>query len=88
MIQSWSITAIIGFLTIFWSVLLIPLAYLLQPETLRKAVPGLADTLSRHPLFQTLVQSVLPTVTLSLMTVSVPYLYNCTFVPATCCPSN
>ncbi|KAL1990484.1 hypothetical protein VTN49DRAFT_6323 [Thermomyces lanuginosus] len=76
MIQSWSITAIIGFLTIFWSVLLIPLAYLLQPETLRKAVPGLADALSRHPLFQSLVQSVLPTVTLSLMTVSVPYLYN------------
>ncbi|EAU35327.1 conserved hypothetical protein [Aspergillus terreus NIH2624] len=76
MMQSWSITAIIGFLTIFWSVLLIPVAYLLELETLHKVFPQLADALSRHPLAKSLVQTGLPTLVLSLLTVAVPYLYN------------
>lgn len=81
MMQSWSITAIIGFLTIFWSVLLIPVAYLLELETLHKVFPQLADALSRHPLAKSLVQTGLPTLVLSLLTVAVPYLYNCMYYP-------
>ena len=73
--QSWLITAAIGFLTIFWSVLLIPVAYLLELETLHKVDPSLAEALSRHPLAKSLVQTGLPTLTLSLLTVAVPYLY-------------
>lgn len=73
--QSWLITAAIGFLTIFWSVLLIPVAYLLELETLHKVFPSLAEALSRHPLAKSLVQTGLPTLTLSLLTVAVPYLY-------------
>ncbi|KAL1963500.1 hypothetical protein VTN77DRAFT_8081 [Rasamsonia byssochlamydoides] len=76
MMQSWFITAVIGFLTVFWSVLLIPLAYLLELETLHKVVPSLADALSRHPLAKSLVQTGLPTLVLSLMTVAVPYMYS------------
>lgn len=77
MMQSWFITAIIGFLTIFWSVLLIPVAYLLELETLHKVFPQLAHVLSQHPLAKSLVQTGLPTLALSLMTIAVPYLYSC-----------
>ncbi|OJJ43230.1 hypothetical protein ASPZODRAFT_19633 [Penicilliopsis zonata CBS 506.65] len=74
--QSWFITGVIGFLTVFWSVLLIPVAYLLEIETLHKVFPQLADALSEHPLAKSLVQTGLPTLVLSLLTVAVPYLYN------------
>lgn len=76
MTQSWFITVVIGFLTVFWSVLLIPVAYLLELETLHKVFPQLADALSRHPLAKSLVQTGLPTLVLSLLTVAVPYLYS------------
>ncbi|PYH49928.1 glycogen debranching enzyme [Aspergillus saccharolyticus JOP 1030-1] len=76
MMQSWSVTVIIGFLTVFWSVLLIPVAYLLEYETLHKVFPQLADALSRNPLAKSLVQTGLPTLVLSLLTVAVPYLYS------------
>lgn len=75
MLQSWFITVVIGFLTVFWSVLLIPVASLLGIETLNKVVPRLADFLIRHPVAQSLVQTGLPTLVLSLLTVAVPYLY-------------
>jgi glycogen debranching enzyme len=77
MAQSWSITLVIGFLTIFWSVLLIPFAYVLEWETLHKVIPTLADALARHPLLKSFVQTGLPTLGLSLLTVAVPYLYEC-----------
>ncbi|KAE8419432.1 glycogen debranching enzyme [Aspergillus pseudocaelatus] len=76
MMQSWSITGAIGFLTVFWSVLLVPLAYLLELETLHKVFPQLAEALARNPIAKSLVQTGLPTLVLSLMTVAVPYLYN------------
>lgn len=75
--RSWLITVGISFLTIFWSVLLIPIASLLDLNTLHKAIPGLADLLARHPIIGSLVQTGLPTLTLSLLTVAVPYLYSC-----------
>lgn len=84
--QSWLITVAIGFLTIFWSVLLIPVAYLLELETLHKVVPSLAEALSRHPLAKSLVQTGLPTLTLSLLTVAVPYLYAGKFPQWRCYP--
>lgn len=77
MMQSWFITAIIGFLTIFWSVLLFPVASLLELETLHKVFPQLADALAQHPIAKSLVQTGLPTLALSLLTVAVPYLYSC-----------
>lgn len=77
MIQSWFITVVIGFLTIFWSVLLVPVAYLLELETIHKVFPQLAHALAQHPLAKSLVQTGLPTLALSLMTVAVPYIYNC-----------
>ncbi|OAT07343.1 DUF221 domain-containing protein [Blastomyces gilchristii SLH14081] len=76
MLRGWSITLLIGVLTVFWSVLLIPLAYLLNLETIEKVLPTLADFLSRHAIAKSLVQTGLPTLILSLLTVAVPFLYN------------
>lgn len=85
MMQSWFITAVIGFLTIFWSVLLLPVASLLDWETLHKVFPQLADILARNPVAMSLVQTGLPTLSISLLTVAVPYLYTCRFF--SCAPS-
>ncbi|KAK2735845.1 hypothetical protein FQN55_001952 [Onygenales sp. PD_40] len=76
MLRGWSITLVIGGLTIFWSIVLIPLAYLLNLEALEKVIPSLAETLSWHPLAKSLVQTGLPTLILSLLTVAVPFIYN------------
>lgn len=80
MLQSWSITALICFLSVFWSVLLVPVGTLLKLETLHKVWPQLADLLARHPLATSLVQTGLPTLAFSLLTVAVPYLYNCKYL--------
>lgn len=79
MLRGWSITLLIGVLTMFWSILLIPLAYLLNLETIEKVVPSLADFLSRNPIAKSLVQTSLPTLILSLLTIAVPFIYNCKY---------
>ncbi|KAJ0421981.1 hypothetical protein BJY00DRAFT_102528 [Aspergillus carlsbadensis] len=76
MLQSWSVTIVIGFLTVFWSALLFPIGTLLQPETLGKVFPRLVEILKEHPLAMSLVQTGLPTLAFSLLTVAVPYIYN------------
>ncbi|KAL3496478.1 hypothetical protein BJX62DRAFT_193332 [Aspergillus germanicus] len=76
MLQSWSVTVVIGFLTVFWSALLFPIGTLLQPETLGKVLPRLVEILKEHPLAMSLVQTGLPTLAFSLLTVAVPYIYN------------
>lgn len=75
MVQSWLITLLIGFLAVFWSVLLLPIASLLDLDTLHKIVPQLAEALSMHPILKSLVQTGLPTLAFSLLTVAVPYIY-------------
>jgi calcium permeable stress-gated cation channel len=76
MLRAWSIMLVIGFLTIFWAVLLIPLAGLLSIEAIDKVLPGVADALKAHPIAQSLVQTGLPTLVFSLLSVAVPYLYD------------
>jgi hypothetical protein len=76
MARSWSIMIFIGFLTIFWAVLLIPLAGLLSIEAIDKVLPGLADALEKHPIVRSLVQTGLPTLIFSLLSIAVPYLYD------------
>jgi hypothetical protein len=44
---------------------------------LNKVFPQLAEALARNPILSSLVQTGLPTLVLSLLTVAVPYLYNC-----------
>jgi calcium permeable stress-gated cation channel len=73
--RAWVIMLIIGFLTIFWAALLIPLAGLLSIEAIDKVLPGVADALKAHPIAQSLVQTGLPTLVFSLLSIAVPYLY-------------
>lgn len=77
--RSWIITAVILFLTVFWTALLVPFVSLLNLSTLHEAIPGLADALARHPLIGSMVQTGLPTLFWSSLTVAVPYLYSCGF---------
>ena len=81
MLRAWSITAVIVVLTIFWSVLLVPLAGLLSLESIRKVWPQLADVLESHKIVSSLVRTGLPTLVISLLNVAVPYLYFCKHAP-------
>ena len=60
--------------------LLVPIASLLELETLHKIVPQLAEFLQEHAILKSLVQTGLPTLAFSLLTVAVPYVYECGFI--------
>lgn len=77
MARAWLITLVILVLTVFWSLLLAPVAGLLKLSAIRAVWPQLADVLESHPLSKTLVTTLLPTVIISLLNVAVPYLYYC-----------
>lgn len=77
MIRSWSITAFISVLSIFWSLLLVPLATALNLESIHKVWPQLADALQSHYIAKSLVVTQLPTLLSTLLFVAVPYLYDC-----------
>jgi calcium permeable stress-gated cation channel len=76
MLRSWTIMIGIGFLTIFWAVLLLPLAGLLSIDVIDKVLPGLADILEAHHLAKSLVSTSLTTLVYSLLTIGVSYLYD------------
>ncbi|EME39349.1 hypothetical protein DOTSEDRAFT_75154 [Dothistroma septosporum NZE10] len=75
MVRSWSITVLIVLLTIFWSALFVPIAGLLNVETIGRVFPGLKEVLKNHDNIRALVNTQLPTAIASLLTVLVPYLY-------------
>ncbi|CAO2649135.1 Nn.00g100840.m01.CDS01 [Neocucurbitaria sp. VM-36] len=74
--RSWSITVIIGILSIFWTVLLVPIAGALNTCSIHEVFPGLADALDSHAILQSLVNTQLPTLALTLINVAVPFLYD------------
>jgi hypothetical protein len=78
MLRAWSITAFIVVLTLFWSVVLVPIAGLIDLDRIHSIWPALAEALDSHPLAKSLVQTQLPTLIISLLNVLVPYLYDCT----------
>ena len=81
MARAWMITVIIGLLTILWTFVLVPLAGLLNEDAIKKVSPRLVAFLEQHPIGKSLVQTGLPTLALSLLTVAVPYIYDCESVP-------
>jgi hypothetical protein len=74
--RSWSITFLIGMLSVFWTSLLVPIAGALNTCSIHEVFPGLADALANHPLLQSLVNTQLPTFALTLINVLVPFLYD------------
>lgn len=77
MLRAWSISLVIGVLTVFWAILLVPLAGLLSLENIGKVWPQLHDALNSHQIARSLVTQGLPTLIISLLSVAVPYLYYC-----------
>jgi len=80
MTRAWMVTLVISLLTVFWSILLVPLATALNLETIREVWPQLARTLESHPLARSLVAIQLPTLFSTLLFVAVPYLYDCEYL--------
>ncbi|KAF2112413.1 hypothetical protein BDV96DRAFT_498185 [Lophiotrema nucula] len=76
MFQAWSITVFIGILSIFWTLLLVPIAGALNTCTIGEVFPGLANYLDEHEFLQSLVNTQLPTLAVTLLNVAVPYLYD------------
>lgn len=75
-LRSWSITFLIATLSIFWTALLVPIAGALNTCSFYEVFPGLVDILDRHELLESLVNTQLPTLALTLLNVLVPFLYD------------
>ena len=75
MARSWSVTALIILLTVFWSVIFVPIAGLLNTDTIARVLPQVGHFLDDHKYIQSLVNTQVPTLIASLLTVLVPYLY-------------
>jgi hypothetical protein len=75
-IRSWSITVAIGILSVFWTTLFVPIAAALNTCSIMEVFPGLADILADHDILESLVNTQLPTLTLTLINVAVPFLYD------------
>jgi len=78
MARSWVIMLVVGFLTIFWAVLLVPPATLISDAVTDKFFPGLRgdDAAKSHPIANPLIKTTLPTLYFTLLSVGVPYLYD------------
>jgi hypothetical protein len=74
--RSWAITILILLLTIFWSIILVPIAGLIDLNTIHKVFPRFAELLESHAFAKSLVQTQLPTLIVSLLNVLVPYFYS------------
>ena len=80
MFRAWTITTLIAVLTVFWSLILIPVAGLLTLENIGRLSPGLEEALRANQTSRALFQSTLPTLVFTLLSVAVPYLYYCEYL--------
>ncbi|KAL8388854.1 hypothetical protein RB595_008980 [Gaeumannomyces hyphopodioides] len=74
-LSSWVVTFCVGTLSVIW---LIPVAWLgtlLSLCTINEYWPSLSQWLAQHQTIKALVQTGLPTITVSLLSVAVPFLY-------------
>ncbi|KAF2266335.1 DUF221-domain-containing protein [Lojkania enalia] len=76
MIRAWSITILIGLLSVFWTVILVPIAGALNTCSIHELFPELANALDKHKFLQSLVNTQLPTLAVTLLNVVVPYFYD------------
>ncbi|KAI0021067.1 hypothetical protein F4780DRAFT_313771 [Xylariomycetidae sp. FL0641] len=74
--QAWSITVFITILSIIWLIPVASLAQLLSICNIQRVAPGIADFLQHHTTIQALVRTGLPTLVVSLLNLTVPYVYD------------
>jgi hypothetical protein len=77
MLWAWSITAFIGILSVLWTFILVPVAGVLNTCAIYEVFPGLAKSLDSHEVLESLVNTQLPTLLVTLLNVLVPFLYDC-----------
>lgn len=75
MLRSWSITALIILMTIFWSGIFVAIAGLLNAKAIGRVFPQLGNFLKEHKNISDLVEAQVPTLLASLLMAGVPYLY-------------
>ncbi|KAK5109742.1 hypothetical protein LTR62_006582 [Meristemomyces frigidus] len=75
MIRQWSITILIVLLTVFWTAIFVPIAGLLGVDTIGHVLPQVGEFLDDHENIRSLVNTQLPTLFATILTVIVPYLY-------------
>ncbi|KAG6239144.1 hypothetical protein E4U23_007884 [Claviceps purpurea] len=75
-LKAWSITLFITFLTLIWIFPTAALASFLSICTIDQALPQFAEWLNEHPIVRSFFQNTAPTLVVSLLNVSVPYLYD------------
>jgi hypothetical protein len=74
--RSWAITFFIGILSVFWTILFVPIAGALNTCSIYEVFPGLAVALKKSQYLESLVNTQLPTLALTLINVAVPFLYD------------
>lgn len=77
MMRAWSITCLIGLLTVLWTLLLVPIAGALSLDSIDRVFPGFKDAVDNHKNVKSIIVTQLPTVLVSLLNILVPYLYDC-----------
>jgi hypothetical protein len=75
-IKSWTVTLFVTILTLVWLIPVVALAGLLSFCTIQKLFPNVAEWLSDRDVIKALVQTGLPTLTVSLLNIAVPFLYD------------
>lgn len=76
-VYSWGISIFVSLLSIVWLIPVTALAGLLNVRDIRRVWPGLADMLEHNDILSSLVRNTLPTAALTLLSVLVPYCYEC-----------
>jgi hypothetical protein len=76
-IRGWTISISVTLLSIFWLIPVAALAVLWNLSEIKKYAPAFGEFLDNHDALSSLVQTTLPTLILTLLNVSIPYLYDC-----------
>ncbi|KAF9635617.1 protein of unknown function DUF221 [Lasiodiplodia theobromae] len=77
MMRAWSITFLIGLLTVLWTLILVPIAGFLSIDSIDRVFPGFKDAVDNHKNIKSIIVTQLPTLLVSLLNIAVPYLYDC-----------
>jgi calcium permeable stress-gated cation channel len=74
-LKSWAVTIFVTILSLIWLIPVASIASLVSICTIEKISPDIAKALDRHAIIKALVQTGLPTLTVSVLNVAVPYVY-------------
>lgn len=75
-LRSWAITIFVSILSVVWLVPVAALASTLSICTIKSVFPSFARSLKDHDILRSLIQTGLPTATVSLLNIAVPYVYD------------